>query len=162
MTDIQVPQLVMLCGIPTSGKTTYLVKYLQETERCDDYAVLSTDSYIDNRALENNITYNEAFDQFIQQASKYMMVDLQIATKNNRNIVWDQTNLTAQSRKAKLAKIPAHYRKVAVWFDLSLEEAMIRNQQRAGKVIPGSVLKRMFHTFMPPTKVEGFDVIIHG
>jgi predicted kinase len=61
-----------------------------------------------------------------------------------------------------LAKIPAHYRKVAVWFDLSLEEAMIRNQQRAGKVIPGSVLKRMFHTFMPPTEVEGFDVIIHG
>jgi predicted kinase len=162
MTDTQAPQLVMLCGIPTCGKTTYLVKYLQETERYDDYAILSTDAYIDNRALENDITYNEAFDAFIKQASRRMMFDLEVATRNDRNIVWDQTNLTAQSRKAKLAKIPARYRKVAVWFDLSLEEAMIRNQQRPGKVIPGDVLKRMFHTFMPPTEAEGFDVILRG
>jgi predicted kinase len=152
----------MLCGIPTCGKTTYLIKYLQETDRYDDYVVLSTDAFIDNRALENNITYDEAFGEYIHQASKRMMFDLKVATQNNKNIVWDQTNLTAQSRKAKLVNIPAHYRKIAVWFDLPLEEAMIRNQQRPGKVIPGNVLKRMFYTFMPPTEAEGFDAVFHA
>ena len=155
------PQLVMLCGIPTSGKTTYLTKHLLETE-CFDYIVLSTDSYIERHAVEANTTYNEVFDALIGPAHKRMNFALEHAVSENRNIVWDQTNLTPKARKGKLALIPAHYRKVAVWFDLLLEDALIRNQNRPGKVIPGSVLKRMFYTFTPPTLNEGFDQIIKG
>lgn len=152
----------MLCGIPTSGKTTYLVKQLQESELYYDYSILSTDSYIENRALENDISYNEAFEVFFDQAKNQLNFDLERAIKANRNIVWDQTNLTPKIRKSKLSRIPSHYHRVVVWFDVSLEEAMIRNQKRSGKVIPGSVLKRMFYTFTPPTGVEGFDEIIRG
>ena len=155
------PQLVMLCGIPTSGKTTYLTKHLLETE-CFDYIVLSTDSYIERKAIESNLSYNEVFDALIKPAHERMDFALEHAVSENRNIVWDQTNLTPKVRKSKLSRIPAHYRKVAVWFDVSLEEAMIRNQRRQGKVIPGSVLKRMFYTFTPPTSVEGFDQITRG
>lgn len=151
----------MLCGIPTSGKSTYLVKHLLELE-CFDYTVLSTDSYIENRAMENNLTYNEVFEEFIKPAQKRLDFDLEHAVRGSRNIIWDQTNLTAKTRKSKLSRIPSNYHKVAVWFDISLEDAMIRNQQRPGKVIPGSVLKRMFYTFAPPTSSEGFDQITQG
>jgi len=162
MTDIQVPQLVMLCGIPTSGKTTYLVKYLQETERCDDYAVLSTDSYIEREARRQGRAYNDAFDELIGEATKDMENNLRLALRDNLSIIWDQVNGTTKTRRRKLTKIPSRYERIAVWFHISLEEALRRNETRPGKVIPGSVLKRMFRTFMPPTEVEGFDVIIHG
>jgi predicted kinase len=124
--------------------------------------VLSTDTYIEGKALENNISYNEARDLFFGEARKQMMFELKRAIARSMNIVWDQTNLTPKVRKQKSSQIPSSYRKTVVWFDVSLEEAMIRNQQRPGKIIPGSVLKRMFHTFTPPTESEGFDQIIKG
>jgi len=156
------PQLVMLCGIPTSGKSTYIQKHLLESERSEEYVVLSTDAFIERRALENNVSYNEAFDAFYKEAERRMYLDLQLALLDSRNIVWDQTNLTPKVRRSKSSKIPSTYYKTVVWFDVSLEEALIRNQQRPGKVVPGSVLKRMLYTFAPPTSAEDFDLIIRG
>ena len=156
------PQLVMLCGIPTSGKSTYVQKHLLENELCDAYVVLSTDYYIESKALENNISYNESLDKFFSDAVRDMHSALKKAIKESKNIVWDQTNLTPRVRKQKASEVPDSYTKTVVWFDVPLEEAMIRNQQRPGKVVPGSVLKRMFHTFAPPTESEGFDQIIKG
>ncbi len=161
MNDPQLNQLIMLCGIPTSGKTSYLANYVIE-EVCFDYMVLSTDSYIDNRARDNNLTYDEAFNTFIKDAQRWLDWDREVAIRGNRSIIWDQTNLTPKARKSKLALIPAHYKKVAVWFDLSLEDAMVRNQNRPGKIIPPPVLKSMFRSFTPPTLSEGFDEIIKG
>jgi predicted kinase len=161
MNDPQLNELIMLCGIPTSGKTSYLANYVIE-EVCFDYVVLSTDSYIDNRARDNDLTYDEAFNTFIKDAQRRLTFDLERAIRGNQSIIWDQTNLTPKSRKGKLAFIPAHYKKVAVWFDLSLEDALIRNQNRPGKIIPPPVLKSMFRSFAPPTLSEGFDEIIQG
>jgi predicted kinase len=161
MNDPQLNQLIMLCGIPTSGKTTYLADQMIETG-CFNYAVLSTDSYIDNRARDNDLTYDEAFNTFIKDAQRRLTFDLERAIRDNQSIVWDQTNLTPKARKGKLALIPAHYKKVAIWFDLSLEDALIRNQNRPGKIIPPPVLKSMFRSFTPPALSEGFDEIIKG
>lgn len=154
-------QLVMLCGIPTSGKSTYIASFLSATWE-PRRVVLSTDSYIESRARDNNITYNEAFNTFIKDAQRRLTFDLEHAIRENLDIVWDQTNLTPKSRKGKLAQVPAHYEKVAIWFDLSLEDALTRNQNRPGKIIPPPVLKSMFRSFTPPTLSEGFDKIFKG
>lgn len=161
MTDTKVPQLVMLCGVPTSGKSTYLARFLENTGMFNN-VVLSTDFHIESRARDNNITYDEAFNTFIKEAQRRLTFHLEHAIRNNLDIVWDQTNLTPKSRKGKLAQIPAHYKKVAVWFDLSLEDALVRNQNRPGKIIPPPVLKSMFRSFTPPTLSEGFDEIFKG
>ena len=157
------PQIVMLCGIPTSGKSTYLTREFHEHEGLEDeYVFLSTDAYIERKALEHNVSYNEAIEAFFAEAETRMYFTLREAIANSKSVVWDQTNLTPRVRRKKLSRVPDYYTKVAVWFDVSLEEAMIRNQQRVGKTVPGSVLKRMYHTFTPPTESEGFDVIIRG
>jgi len=152
----------MLCGIPTSGKSTYAQKHLLDNELCDDYVVLSTDSYIERKALENNISSNESLDRFFSDAVRNMHSALKQAIKESKSIIWDQTNLSPRVRKQKASKVPDSYIKTVVWFDVPLKEAMIRNQQRPGKVIPRSVLKRMFYTFDPPSESEGFDQIIKG
>ena len=147
----------MLCGIPTCGKSTYVENGLKTIGR--SYVILSTDSYIERKALQDNMTYNDVFDTYIYEATKALNESLRVAISFDKHIVWDQTNLTPRARKNKLKKVPDYYLKTAVWFDISLEEAMIRNQQRPGKVIPGEVLKNMHRSFIPPTESEGFDLI---
>lgn len=160
MTTEEPPLLVMLCGIPTSGKTTFLTKNLYESDTCKDFVTLSTDNYIELEALKQGSTYDELFESLVDKASAKLELDLKSAIKRNANIVWDQTNLTPKTRRRKLSKIPTHYNKIAVWFEVSLEEALERNKQRNGKLIPESVLKSMYSCFTPPTKEEGFDSII--
>lgn len=155
------PNLVMMCGIPASGKSTYIQQGLDYTEFFNTgYTFLSTDNYIEDKAKKEGKTYNEIFDSTIKEATEEMNKLLEFAIQNNMSIVWDQTNLTPKVRKKKLSKIPESYTKVAVYNQISLEEAMKRNKNRTGKVIPQRVLIQMHSVFVPPTEEEGFDKVI--
>jgi len=154
------PRLIMLCGVPTSGKSSYLRQGTDETPYFDRAMVLSTDDYIEQEAIAQNLTYNEAFEEFIGPATENMEQCLKLALRDDLDIIWDQTNLTPKVRRRKLAKVPPRYERTAVWFDISLEEALRRNETRPGKFIPESVIKSMHASFIPPTKSEGFGYII--
>lgn len=156
MTESKSPVLVMLCGVPTSGKTTYVNEH--EFDK-SDYVLISTDYFIDHAAKLLSMTYDAAFSDHIAWATQQMEYILNVSISQNRNIVWDQTNLTPKTRKQKLKKIPNHYKKVAVYFEISKEESMIRNQKREGKVIPPNVLLSMHKSFTIPTLEEGFAEI---
>jgi predicted kinase len=151
---------IMLSGIPTSGKSTYVSFLLQKPE-FHNAVVLSTDNYIEKVAKENNLSYNEVFENEIKAATKQLNVDLSEALKNNRPIIHDQTNLTQKSRAKKLKKIPDHYKKICAYSVIDLEEAQKRNKTRPGKVISTRVIMSMLEDFSIPTLDEGFDEIIN-
>lgn len=151
----------MLCGIPTSGKSTYVEK-LKKLDYWKDAVVLSTDAYIEKEAQRMGMTYNQVFDDVIDNATRELELQLNMAKDKGKDIIYDQTNLSKKTRKKKLAKIPCWYRRTAVYFQVSLEEALKRNENREGKYIPKSVLKRMYHQFEVPTFEEGFDFIENG
>lgn len=152
------PELVMLCGIPTSGKSTYVEK-LKKLDYWKDAVVLSTDNYIEQYAKNVGQTYNEVFDDIIPDATRELELQFNMAKDKGKNIIWDQTNLTVKTRKKKLTKIPSYYSRGIVYFQITLEEALERNKHREGKFIPESILKRMYHQFEVPTKEEEFDYI---
>jgi predicted kinase len=153
-------ELIMMCGIPCAGKSTYINRGTENTDVFDEYVILSTDNYIEEYAKANNKTYNEVFDEAIDEATTRMYKDLELAIQRGKSIIWDQTNVSRKSRMKKLKKIPGEYTKTAVVLPITLEEAIIRNSQRANKFIPRSVLHRMYHQFEMPTEDEGFDVIM--
>jgi predicted kinase len=124
--------------------------------------VLSTDNYIERVASEHNKTYNDVFENYISEATEFMWEQLKFAIFENRNMIIDQTNLTRKTRKQKLSRIPESYHKTAVYFQLSLKEALERNKQREGKTIPESVLKTMYYSFEIPNNTENFDLIERG
>lgn len=152
------PECIMLCGIPTSGKSTYVNK-LKKIPYWENAVVLSTDAYIEKVAQENNTTYREIFDECIDEANRQLELALIEAKDRGKNIIWDQTNLSRKTRKKKLSKLPSIYARGVIYFEISLEEALKRNQHREGKFIPESILKRMYHQFEPPTISEGFDYV---
>ncbi len=148
----------MLCGIPTSGKSTYVEK-LKKLDYWKDAVVLSTDNYIEKYAKSVGQTYNEVFDDVIPDATRELELEFNMAKDKGRNIIWDQTNLSIKTRKKKLSKLPSHYHRGVIYFTVSLEDALERNKHREGKFIPESILKRMWHQFETPTLEEGFDYV---
>lgn len=151
----------MLCGIPTSGKSTYVEK-LKKMKYWETAVVLSTDAYIEKEAKRVGQTYNEVFDDVISDATRELELEFNMAKDKGKDIIWDQTNLSVKSRRKKLLKLPSHYRRSVVYFEVSLEKALKRNKTREGKFIPESILKRMCHQFEIPTGNENFDYIENG
>jgi predicted kinase len=154
-------ELIMLVGVPTSGKSTY-VDDLLKNEYWETSTILSTDNYIEQAAIVKGVTYNEMFKDAIGPANSYLNHQLSEAISTQNPIIWDQTNLTVKTRKKKLDKVPIWWRRVAIYFDVSIEEAMRRNQFRQGKVIPDETLKKMFEDYQRPFYEESFDEIING
>ena len=150
-------ELIMLIGIPTSGKSTFT-----NQQKYKDYVRVSSDDILQEIAKERQQSYNTIFKGNIRFAQIAMMKVLRKAVEENKNILWDQTNLTRKQRREKLKHIPAHYKKTAVYFVVPLETALKRNTQRPGKVIPPEVLERMIKEYELPTLEEGFDEIIRG
>ena len=102
----------MLIGVPAAGKSTWI-----SSQKFDGSTVVfSSDNHIESYAKSLNKTYNDVFKQYANTATQLMMQDLKDAIKDGYDIVWDQTNTTATSRRKKLQKIPQHYKKIAVVF----------------------------------------------
>lgn len=157
--DMVRPTLVMLVGLPGTGKSTWI----DESGFWDrtDAMILSTDNFIETVASGEGKTYSEVFPMVIKAAEKNLEEGLDYAIQAGMNIVWDQTNLSVASRRKKLQKVPAHYRKVAkVFLPTDEHEAWLNSPRRAGKVIPKHVLDSMRATFQMPTMDEGFDEVI--
>jgi len=152
------PELIMLCGVPTSGKSTYVEK-LKKLDYWKESVVLSTDDYIEKQSQRCGLTYNQIFDDVIKDATRELELEFNMAKDKGKYIIWDQTNLSVKSRRKKLLKLPSYYRRSVVYFEVSLEEALERNNHREGKFIPESILKRMWHQFEIPTRNEGWDYI---
>ena len=156
--------MIMAVGLPGTGKSTFFKKMQSDlADRFGDIAYLSTDKFIEIYARKENKTYDQVFETYIKTASQLVEEKLQNAIRNQRLIIWDQTNLSAKSRKSKLSKIPKTYFKMALIFD-ALEENQWQTilASRPGKTIPGHILKNMQSSYQVPTIAEGFDLVVRA
>lgn len=71
-------ECLILCGIPCSGKSTYVQK-LRTLKYWENSVVLSTDNYIEQRARELNKTYNDIFKETIKEATHNLQKELDLA-----------------------------------------------------------------------------------
>jgi predicted kinase len=149
------PKLYMLIGVPGSGKSTWIAN--QEWSK--DCAVVSSDRYIDEEAKRLGKTYSDIFKDYVNIATRLMDNHVLVAQANGKDIIWDQTNTSAKTRRAKLAKL-SDYEKIAVFFKTpEASELTKRLASRPGKNIPGEAMTNMINGLEFPTKEEGFSDI---
>jgi predicted kinase len=158
-----------MVGLPASGKSTRVSDMIKVNP---DVFVYSTDDYIEKYAKQNGWTYDEAFAEFIEPATKHMNEMLAVAIRSKQDIIWDQTNLTVKKRRSIIDRMrragyavdcecfvaPELVDDVAKWNQ--------RLHNRPGKTIPEYIIYNMVKTYIVPTVDEGFERInywnIHG
>jgi predicted kinase len=153
-------ELIMLAGLPGCGKSTYRAPYGLD--------VVSSDIYIEAVAEACGTTYNDVFKDVVKQAQENADAHMKSMVECGvKTIIWDQTNLTARSRKAKLQKFNEaggkDYRKICLFFEPDLQLSIERNEERRafGRGVPIYVLESMFQTHEVPKKAEGWDYVFH-
>ncbi len=150
-----------LIGVPGSGKSTWADQKIRDFP---DIAHISTDKYIEDLAKKQGVTYSDMFSHVYGDACDAMSAALQAAFDNEHDIIWDQTNMSAKSRKSKISKLKAAgYKIVAVVFKVDRSELDRRLEHRrltTGKNIHPHVVDSMLETYVEPTLDEGFCGII--
>ncbi len=155
----------ILVGLPATGKTTWVTK--QQKLALEPAVMVSSDYEIESIAKRRGMTYNDVFKDksLLSLAMSRMYEALELAKDQNRDIIWDQTNLSVKKRRSILGRIPNGYRKIAVVFEPPQfrkfeAEWKTRLDSRPGKNLPRKVLLDMWDQFTWPCVSEGFDVVV--
>ena len=141
-------KLIMLIGIPGSGKTTYS-KELSERYSAK---VISSDKV---RQLYVGIDEKEVFPTVYKLCVEEL--------KSGKNVILDATHITPKVRKRTFDAFDAYgiaYDKVAIFVDTPVEECIrrveIRNQNPEELFLPLEVISSYGQNIIPPNVDEGF------
>lgn len=141
--------LIVMCGLPASGKSTYS-QWLEE-------------SGVFKRVCPDSIRGELYGDENIQGdgARVFKIAHCRIRDYGclSENVVFDATNINANRRK-ELVKSMRGYFDIIIckWFSTPLNICVKRNFSRERQV-PYEVLKRMAENFQKPMLDEGFDIV---
>jgi len=151
-------ELIMLCGLPGSGKSHYANLISKENS---EIKVFSSD------ALRKEIFGDENIQGTSEDKEK-LFVELHRRIKTwlseGGTAVYDATNLNKKRRIAflhELTNIPCY--KKCVLFCIPYKECLQNNNKRE-RVVPEEVIKKMYMNFQPPHESEGWDnmkIIFH-
>lgn len=157
MKNLKEPFVIILSGIPMSGKTTWI------KENYPDTKTISRDEIV--MEVYGSRNYNDAFRNVDQKKVDKVLRDrLTQANLANENVIVDMTNLTAKTRAKNLSYFSNNFYKVSVAIPiLDSSEYKRRNELRMineNKFIPYNVINSMITSYTLPKVDEGFDEII--
>ena len=143
------PTLILLCGIPGSGKTTYAKKYIEEHPNT---------IHIASDKIREELWGDEATQGDNNEVFSLMQSRTIEALNNGQSVVYDATNITRKDRSyiialcPKFVKIECH----VVWAPI---ETCIERDAARKRTVGKAVIDKMLKRFQPVYYDEGIDVI---
>ena len=147
-------KLFLMIGLPASGKSTLA----EQIAKSEDAEIVSSDNIRKELYGDENIQGDN------NKVFRILQERIINGLKNNRNMIYDATNISYKTRMAFLQRLnKLEVKKIAVMVATPYEDCLIRNAQRERKV-PEEVIKRMYYNFYVPQYFEGFNdiQIIHN
>jgi predicted kinase len=153
------PWVLTLIGPPLSGKDTWIGNNFDVNE----VVMISRDQILLDVYGSDN--YDEAFKNVNQkEVDRVLISTIQKASKENKNVIINMTNMTRKRRMYNLDFFGDEYYKVAVIFPIldeaEYERRNLKRKEEEQKFIPTHVLKNMISSYQTISKDEGFDKII--
>jgi len=165
-TESQLPEFIMIIGIPGSGKSTWISKYNKNNK----YTVVSPDDI--RRELTGSIS-----DQS-QNAKVWWLTEETVKKllEGGQSVILDATMTDSQRRKEFIKELPPSQLKAKVFYvDPEVSKERISKDIEAGKDranVPPEVVDRMYGELMTKVKLldggnldlskledEGFEII---
>ena len=154
------PWVLTLIGPPLSGKDTWIKQNFNPS----DIVMISRDQILLDVYGSDN--YDEAFKNVNQkEVDRVLISTIQKASKENKNVIINMTNMTRKRRMYNLDFFGDEYYKVAVIFPIldeaEYERRNLKRKEEEQKFIPTHVLKNMISSYQSVDKSsEGFDKIV--
>lgn len=141
--------LYIMCGVPGSGKSTFLNNHVNK----DTSIIVSRDEI-----RFSIVKPDEDYFSHEQEVCKIFWKKINEGLASGKNVFADQTSLTKKSRAWLLQHIKGYHHANIVWIDETLETCLERNEKRKGThaYVPPFKVNQMFNNFVEPTIKEGF------
>lgn len=147
-------ELILMCGIPGSGKSTYAKSFMNDK-----------DIYISRDKIRYSIIKpNEPYFSKEREVFQEFVDEINIAlTKAERYVIADATHLNFSSRMKVMSRIKDRNTIVnCIVMDVRLNTALERNKKRTGReFVPEDSIKNMYDSFSYPEKGESIDKVIY-
>lgn len=142
-------KLVIMVGLPGSGKSTYTAKY--ETQ--NRTTIVSTDEI--RRELYGNPETQGNPQEVFNEAYRR----IEIALRAGDTVVFDATNLKARNRRYLINKYrPIADTIIAEYINTPIDECIMRDELRS-RSVGYEVIQRMARGMSEPRLEEGFDLV---
>lgn len=138
-------EVILLCGLPGTGKDTYINTYYPNTP------VISLDDIRAKLKIKPNDNQGEVYNIAKDMAKSYL--------REKKTFIWNATNISEMIREKQIKLFHEYGAKVKIIFlETSLEENLKRNKERK-KVVIESVIFDMLGNLTLPLDTEAEEVI---
>lgn len=143
------PRLIVLVGVPGSGKTTYAKNKVKNDS---NIAWVSSDGirqriYGDASCQDNP---GKVFEIMQKEAVEYL--------ERGYDVIYDATSITRKARSSILNVVPKYVQKCAVIIWAPIDVCIERDKARE-RIVGREVIDKMLKRFEAPFYDEGFDAI---
>ncbi|MFT7798399.1 heterogeneous nuclear ribonucleoprotein U-like protein 1 isoform X1 [Arapaima gigas] len=154
-------EMLMMVGLPGSGKTTWAIKHAEEHPE-KKFNILGTNAIMDKMkvmGLRRQRNYAGRWDVLIQQATQCLNRLIQIAARKKRNYILDQTNVYGSAQRRKMRPFEGFQRKAIVICptDEDLKERTLKRTDEEGKDVPDHAVLEMKANFVLPEPGDFLD-----
>lgn len=165
--------VIVLCGVPGSGKTTMRNKLLDESCNWSDatwtnnnshIGIISNDDVVTMLSDKASKSYEEGWKKYIDDAEKISDNLFKYYLLKGMDVIVDMTNVT-RSKRQKLINYCNHYGNDPYIYCMDLtgvkkKTILERAEARTDKKIPLEVITAMYDRLDKPKDDEGFTGIV--
>lgn len=159
-------ELIILAGLPCSGKSTYRNEYLKNNP---DTFVVSRDDFLEVffiKEMNEKLSYNNMYftvhhdEEQLKKFNREFEELITEASKKDKVLI-DMTMLSLSSRRKMLSKFNKHKATCKMIFtdNETLNNRNLKRFAETGKKINNSVIDNMKKSFTLPVKEEGFESV---
>ncbi|NWX19479.1 HNRL2 protein, partial [Aegotheles bennettii] len=159
-------EVLLMVGLPGSGKTQWAQKHTQENQE-KRYNILGTESVLHQmrtKGPEQEELDAKSRDVLLQQAAQCLSKLVQIAPRAKRNYILDQCNVYNSGQRRKLLAFKGFSRKVVVIVPTEddWKKRLELRKEAEGEDVPESVMLEMKANYSLPEKNDYLDEVLYG